>query len=212
MRSVLFVAAVAIVPAVAIAADDNRVHAKVGSTWAYTVTDQITGRKNISEQTVNEIKNDQIVLGFQIRGFNSHSIQTYDRNWNLIEGNGWKYDPNAGGGVSDSISVGDQRSTTPMASWQLQPEYSEPRPEKNENKVLSEDEVTVKAGKFDTYQIESVLRYNSPNQPLTVNVTTLTYWFAPKIDHWVKYTYEWRQDDRLVTKTSAELIEYKLKK
>jgi hypothetical protein len=47
--------------------------------------------------------------------------------------------------------------------------------------------------------------------PNAETVTKIVLWFAPRIDHWVKLQIETRNGGRLASKTSQELIEYKIK-
>jgi hypothetical protein len=78
--------------------------------------------------------------------------------------------------------------------------------------VVSTEPLSTKAGQFDTYRLEiTTAVHGSSNQPLSVSETKTVMWFAPKIDHWVRTEFEHRTDGHLLSKSSSELIEYRVR-
>jgi hypothetical protein len=170
------------------------------------LSDDIKGTKSIMESTLTELKDDERVLRFNVRGTVNYSVYAFDRNWNIVESPNWKYEPHLGTGVPNPLAVGSQSTTELLASRKQQGEWTEPAPATSEAKIAAVETVTTKAGKFETYRIETSATFSAAESE-----TNQLYWFAPKIDHWVKTQYERRSGGRLVEKTSQELIEYKIK-
>jgi hypothetical protein len=192
-------------------AEEQRTHAKAGSFWNYAITDEIKQTKWIGESTLTELKGDERVVRFNTRGISNNTIDVYDQNWNAMEARGWKYEPNLGTGVPSPLNVGSHSRTDVSASQQQQSGWSDPSPAIGEATITAVETITTKAGKFETYRVESSSKFSSPTAPLTEIEIKNIYWFSPKIDHWVKLQLEQRSGGRLVSKTSQELIEYKIR-
>jgi hypothetical protein len=194
-------------------ADEKRTHANAGSFWNYAVVDEIKQTKWLMDTTVTEVKEDEHVLRFNTRGNSNNTIQVYAQNWNLVESPGWKYEPHLGTGVPSPLNVGSQsRTDVSFIQQQQTGGWSDPRPGIGEARITAVETITTKAGRFETYRVESSSKFfPSPSAPLTETETKIIYWFSPKIDHWVKWQYEQRSGGRLVSKLSQELIEYKIR-
>jgi hypothetical protein len=187
-------------------AGEKRIHAKVGSYWNYTLTDEIKNTKSLLQLTLTEIKDDQRVVK------QNNSVLVYDENWNLIEGGAWKTEPHLGDGLPDGpLEVGAQSTAEATTSVQLSSGWTDPEPINCEQKITAAETVTTKAGKFDTYRVEDTCKFSNPAQPLTVIESKTTLWFSPRVDHYVKAQFEQRSDGRLAVKTNQELIQYKLR-
>ena len=192
-------------------AEEQRMHAKAGSFWNYAAADEIKQSKWIMESTLTETKDEERVVRFNTRGISNNTINVYDENWNLKEASGWKYEPHLGIGVPSPLNVGSQSKTDVSASQQQQTGWSDPRPATGEARITAVETIATKAGKFETYRVESSSKSSSTIAPLTEIETKYILWFSPKADHWVKAQVEQRSDGRLVSKTSQELIEYKIR-
>jgi hypothetical protein len=193
-------------------AEEKRPHAKAGSVWSYAVTDEIKATKSIVESTLTEAKGGERVLRYNTRGNSNYAIYVFDQNWNMVESPGLKYAPHLGTGVPDPLEVGSQSRTDISSSRQQQGgEWSDPAPVTGEAKIVAVETIATKAGKFEAFRIETVTKYSLPAAPLTEVETKETFWFVPRIDHWVKLQFERRSGGRLVLKSSEELIEYKIK-
>jgi hypothetical protein len=148
------------------------------------------------------------VIRFVTRGTSNTVINVFDPSWSLVESIDWKYDPNLGTGVPSPLEVGSQSKTDLSSSRKQQGEWSDPVPATGETRITGVETITTKAGKFETYRIEASSKFSSPNADIE---NKSTYWFSPKIDHWVRLQFEQRSGGRLVLKTSQELLEYKIR-
>jgi hypothetical protein len=193
-------------------AEEKRIYAKAGSYWNYSVTDEVKQTKSIVESILTESKGDERVLRYNTRGNSNYAIYVFDQSWNMVESPGLKYAPHLGTGVPSPLEVGTQSQTDLSSSRQQQGgEWSDSAPVTGEAKIVAVETIATKAGKFETFRIETVTKFSLPAAPLTEVETKEIFWFVPRIDHWVKLQFERRSGGRLVLKSSQELIEYKIK-
>jgi hypothetical protein len=59
-------------------ADEKRIHAKAGSHWNYTLTDEIRNTKSLAQQTLTETKDNQPNVNV------NNTVDVFDLNWNAI--------------------------------------------------------------------------------------------------------------------------------
>ena len=193
-------------------AEEERVHANVGSFWNYETTDEIKQTKLIFETTLTEANGDERVIRPNNRGQSASTVWVYDKNWNLAMLGAFKYQPNNGQGIPEPLQIGAKSKADVTFTQQLATGWTDPRPMTAQVEVISTENATTKAGQFETYRLEITTTVRgSPNQPLSVSETKTVMWFAPKIDHWVRTEFEHRTDGHLLSKSSSELIEYRVR-
>jgi hypothetical protein len=193
-------------------AEEQRVHAQVGSFWNYVNTDEIKGTKSILETTLTEVNGDERVIRPNLRGQNPGNVMVSDKNWNVVESGAYKYHPNNGQGIPEPLQIGSKLNVNVTFSMQSAAGWSKPRPLSVEAEIVSAETISTKAGEFETYRVEITSRlHGSPTTPLSVNELKIVGWFSPKIDHFVRTQTESRTDGHLIAKNSSELIEYEVK-
>jgi hypothetical protein len=180
--------------------------AQTGDHWTYELRDEITGDvKSTFLQTVLEATANEISVRATILGNPNNGFLTFDRGWNVINNGIWRYSPNDGTGIRTPLTVGKSWSvksndvnSTAGVTWRRS----------GTAKVLGQESITTKAGTFDTFRVQIALQVQNSNDPTKKLQVTQDTWYAPTIDHWVKRTFESRQDGRLREKNTVELIEY----
>jgi hypothetical protein len=189
-------------------AEEQRVHAQVGSYWNYLTTDEIKGTKSILETILTEVNGDERVIRTNLPDQNA---MVCDKNWNLIQSGAYKFHPNNGQGVPVPLQIGSKSQVNVTFNVQSAAGWSKLRPHSVEAEIVSAETISTKAGQFETYRVEITSKFRgSPTTPLSVN-ELMTGWFSPKVDHFVRTQIETRTDGHLITKNSSELIEYEMK-
>ena len=181
-----------------------------GDHWTYEVRDEITGAISATrENVVTEVTPTDISVRFKIVGTSNEGFQIYDRSWNLVSGQPWKYSPNDGTGIKAPLAVG---KTWNFRSNDVNAGAGTTWNRSGTSKVVGEETVTTRAGTFETFRIETTyLNRNVADPSRKAEVTTVT-WYAPAIDHWVKRTFMSRVDKHVRANNTVELVEYGRKK
>jgi len=180
--------------------------AQVGDRWTYELRDDITGDiKSTITNTVTDVSNSEIGTRTALLGSPNTGYQTFDRSWNLINNGTWRYTPNDGTGIRAPLTVGKSWSikstdfnSTAGISWKRS----------GTSKVLGQENLTTRAGTFDTFKIETTVQVQNTNDPTKKVQLVEQTWYAPAIDHWVKRTAVSRSEGRVREKNTAELVEY----
>jgi hypothetical protein len=131
-------------------AEEQRVHAQVGSYWNYVNTDEIKGTKSILETTLTEVNGDERVIRPNLRGQNPGNAMVCDKNWGVVEAGAYKYHPNNGQGVPEPLQIGAKSKANVTFSTQSAAGWSKPRPLSVEAEIVSAETITTKAGEFET--------------------------------------------------------------
>jgi hypothetical protein len=175
-----------------------------GDHWTYEVRDEITGEISAANTgVVTGVRAAEISERTKIAGV--ESLDVYDRSWNLISAGAWKYFPNDGTGIRMPLAVG---KTWTFQSNEVDAGKGHASIRSGTSKVLKQEPATTKAGRFETFEIETKFTARSVNDPTSKYETTLQTWYAPAIDHWVKRLFVSRSDGRLRDKITIELVEY----
>lgn len=180
--------------------------AKPGDRWTYEVRDDITGDlKTTRTSVVTEVSPTEIATRLTTTENKSGSPMLFDRSWNVIQGGPWKHAPHDGTGVSLPLEIGKTWSfrssdvnSVKGGSWKRT----------GTSKVVGREDVTTKAGTFDVFKIETSGTSQSANDPTRKIHVTQTTWYSPAINHWVKRTTTIRANQRLMDKSSIELVSY----
>jgi hypothetical protein len=179
---------------------------QVGDHWTYEVRDEITGEiKSTLTNTVTDTSGSEIGMRSSQLGNPNFGYQTFDRSWNLVYNSVWRYTPSDGTGIRSPLAVG---KTWSFKSTDTNSALSATWKRSGTAKVVAEESITTRAGKFDTFKIETSLQVQNANDPTKKIQVTQQSWYAPTIDHWVKRSVVSRSDGRVRDSSTIELIEY----
>jgi hypothetical protein len=177
-----------------------------GDRWTYDVTDDISGKLQLTRtDMITDVSKDAITVRFDVAGTGGSGTIVYDRAWDIVRADLFKYSPNDGTGVHLPLTVG--------AQWKFAIDVANTRNgatfrRTGNSKVVGQENITTKAGTFDTFVVETDFTGHNVQDPTLVNQTSWRTWFAPGIDHWVKRTILARQRGHVVSKSTVELTKY----
>jgi hypothetical protein len=180
--------------------------AQTGDHWTYELRDEITGDiKSTITNTVTDVSDSEISTRTALLGNPNSGYLTFDRSWDVTNTGVWRYTPNDGTGIRAPLAVGKTWSfkstdlnSTAGVSWKRS----------GTSKVVAQENVTTRAGTFDTFKIETSIQIQNANDPTKKIQAVQQTWYAPVIDHWVKRSYVSRSDGRVRDKNTVELVEY----
>jgi hypothetical protein len=180
--------------------------AQTGDHWTYELRDDITGElKSTITNTVTDVSDSEINVRVARLGNSNTGYQTFDRSWNVKNSGGWRYTPNDGTGIRAPLAVGKSWSfksndlnSTAGVSWKRS----------GTAKVVAQENVTTRAGTFDTFKIEISLQIQNANDPTKKVELVQQVWYAPTINHWVKRSAVSRSEGNVHDKSTIELVEY----
>lgn len=131
-------------------AEEQRVHAQVGSFWNYQVTDEIKQAKSVLETTLTEANGDERVIRANVRGQPSGFTWVFDKNWGAHTFGAFKFVPNNGLGVPQPLETGSKSKTKPTYSQQSAIGWSDPKPMDAGAEIVSTETTSTTAGQFET--------------------------------------------------------------
>jgi hypothetical protein len=176
----------------------------LGDHWSYEFRDNITGELKgtvtltVTDVTANDISIRSSNIGRTLAYF------TYDRDWNAQSSASWKYAPHDGTGVRLPLTVGK--------TWKIQSTDSGNRggsaKRSGTSKVVAEEKLTTTAGNFNTAKIETSINVSYPNNPGRKTQMTMTTWYSPSVNHWVKRTVKMTMDGRVRENSTVELVDF----
>ncbi len=180
-----------------------------GDNWTYKMMagDEITGKVTATrENVVTEVTPTTITVRFRkVGASNEDGFNVYDRSWNVVEARPWRYSPNDGSGIQSPLEIGktwlvktNNINGTTGSVWRRS----------GISKVVGQENITTKAGTFETFKIETTFTGTNVKNPMMKNEVTSTTWYAPAIDHWVKRTFVSRANNHLQINNVMELVEY----
>lgn len=177
-----------------------------GERWTYDVTDDIAGKlQSTRTDMITEVSKDAITVGFNVAGTDRSGTIVYDRSWDIVRADPFKYTPNDGTGVRLPLTVG--------AQWKFAIDAANTRNgvtfrRTGNSKVVGQESITTKAGTFEAFVVETDFTGHNVQDPSLVNQTSWRTWFAPAVDHWVKRSIVARQRGHVVAKSTVELTKY----
>ena len=180
-----------------------------GDRWTYEVTDEITGDvKHTATVDVVSVSDKEIVTRVTSRG-NERPLQVvYDRNWNRLDDEVWKYRPSDGSGIPAPLELGKQwRFDSKATHFQSGTAMRIT----GQSKVVTQEKITTEAGTFDTFKVESTIRQVNSNDQTKAAKVTATLWYAPTINRWVRKTYKMQVEGRVRSSNTEELADYSRK-
>lgn len=174
-----------------------------GDHWTYEVTDQISGALKLTRtDMITDVGKDEITIRYDVAGTGHAGSTIYDRSWDIVRNDPFKYTPNDGTGVRFPLTLG--------AQWKFATDVLNTRNgmtfrRVGTSKVVGRETVTTKAGTFDTFVIETDFTGRNVQDPTLVNQTSSRTWFDPDIDHWVKRSILLRQRGHVVSNDTVQL-------
>ena len=127
--------------------------ALVGDHWTYEVKDEISGAiKFTRTDMVTDISNNEIAVRVDFADPGRTSNIIYDRSWNILRSDPFKYSPNDGTGVQLALTTGSQ--------WKFAIDVVNSRNgltfrRVGNSRVTGQESITTKAGSFNTFVIET---------------------------------------------------------
>ncbi len=183
----------------------NMLPPAVGDHWTYELRDNISGDlKGDVTQTVTDIKGDEISIQSHALGAANSIYLIYDHLWDLKSNPLWKFAPNDGGGVKESMKEGqtwDFKATDlkdARAMWKRN----------GSTKVIGEESVTTQGGTFSAIKYETTVHIRGAIDPTKKADVVITAWYVPSVDHWVKRTEKLMSDGHVRNNTTVELVDY----
>jgi hypothetical protein len=179
---------------------------RVGDLWSYEVTDALTGSlKHVQSFIVVEINEKGITARTAFRGKRDPALSVYDVDWNRIDADGWTFRPNDGLGIPKPLKVGNEWRTDGNAKHLKSGTIFRTS---GVAKVVGQEQVTTRAGTFDSFRIEMAVRQvNTKDQTRSASLNYVL-WYAPAVNRWVKRTEVVRIEGRIRDSFIDELIEY----
>jgi hypothetical protein len=180
-----------------------------GDRWSYEITDEITGDlKQTTSIVVLSLSDAEINTRVTNRGALRPIQIAFDRSWNRLDDEAWRYKPSDGTGLQMPLLVGKEwRFDSQASNIQNGTTLSSA----GQSRVVAQEKVTTPAGSFDTFKVETKIRQvNSNDQTKTATVTT-TFWYAPSINRWVRKTQQMQIEGRVREASTEELTDYSRK-
>lgn len=180
-----------------------------GDRWTYEVTDEITGDvKETTTVNVVSVSDNEIVTRVTERGASRPIQVVYDRNWNRVDDDVWKYRPSDGSGIPTPLELGkewrfDSKATQFHSGTAMRIT--------GRAKVVAQEKITTEAGTFDTFKVESSSRQVNANDQTKDAKVSATLWYAPSINRWVRKTYKLQIEGRMRSSGTEELADYSRK-
>ena len=177
----------------------------VGDHWTYELHDEITGQlKNSSTVTITDVTASEIAVRVETPGYPSGYF-VYDHFWNTKNNGVWKYTPSDGTGVKLPLTVG--------ATWKFQGDdfYSTRGvsfKRTGSSTVVGQETITTSAGNFDAFKIETTINVRNANDSTKTAQSTMTTWYVPAVDHWVKRTFKQTSNGHVDNSYRMELVDF----
>jgi hypothetical protein len=187
--------------------DKQPVSVSVGDQWTYDQTDEITGNLTFTyTNTVATVTDKEITLRLTRRGDERRGLVVFDTSWNVLDDGVWKFKIKDGGeGFRLPLAVGKEWRVSETIQNLKTGEFLK---ETGKAKVVGEESFVTQAGTFDTFKIVADLREFATADPAKTQQSTLTTWYAPAINRWVKRATIVKGLGRLRTNFSEELVDY----
>lgn len=179
-----------------------------GDRWQYEVTDEITGEvTQATSVLVISVSDTEIQTRATSRALRPNQI-FYDRNWNRVDDDVWKYKPSDGTGIRMPLEVGKAwRFECNAVHFQNGVTVSTA----GQSKVVAQEKITTPAGTFDAFKIETTTRQVNAFDQTKAATFTATLWYAPTVNRWVRKTQKISIEGRVREANTEELTDYSRK-
>ena len=177
-----------------------------GDHWVYEVKDEISGTtKEPRKQMVTEVSKGEIAIHVEFGNSGRSNNLVFDRSWNMLRNNAYKFSPNDGSGVKLPLTLDaqwkfavDEINFTSGGTWKRT----------GNSRVTGQETITTKAGQFDTFIIETNVTTRNVKDPTHISEISMRTWFNPDVNHWVKRTIITRQQGHVFGNETVVLVEY----
>ncbi len=182
----------------------------LGDRWTYEVKDEISGVvKQTRTVVVTDISKKEIATRFDDAKTGRSGIITYDGSWNILNSSTARYSPNDGSGVELPLAIG---KTWKISGQSTNYQNGAVWRRSGDSRVTGQESITTKAGKFETFVIDSkVMNQNTKNPTQKTEILART-WYSPDVNHWVKRNLTIRQNGHTFQNDTTELTEFAHKK
>lgn len=177
-----------------------------GDRWIYELTDDITGeKKDEITLVVTEMNDTQIFVRATKKDKPGTLFSVFDKNWNLLNDDNWRKTPNDASGVRFPLAVGQEwRDKIVAQNLKTGTNFND----LTTSKIVGEEKITTKAGTFDAFKtVMQVVRVPIAD-PSRHTEFTLTIWYAPAVNRYIKRSSVVKQGGHLRDSTTAELVKY----
>jgi hypothetical protein len=180
-----------------------RAATQIGDYWHYDVRDEITGNVTRLDYVVTDITPEAIAVRFKDEDKPGPApFMTYDPTWAVIKRGRWRFLPSDGTGIPQRLVVGE--------TWSFEGDSIDSISQRERrrlmtSKIVDREALTTKAGKFDTYRIETSWHARDTQDPTLRFDYQLITWYAPTVNHWVKRASTFRTDGLLREQTTQTL-------
>jgi hypothetical protein len=181
---------------------------QVGNLWRYRKLDGFTNA-TLYEFThrIVEVNDREIVVQYQNNDSKNSSLQYYNHDWNILDSEGWKFDPYApilkfpmsnGLAWNQSFNATNNKSGVTFSSFM-------------NGRILALEKVTVPAGVFEAYRIERDIKRHTTDTNFNTSETHNITWYAPSVRKYIRVETTNSSNGRVRNKEIIELDCYQLK-
>jgi len=182
----------------------------VGDHWTYRITDEISGSVTSTRTVVvTELSKNEVTTRFDVTGTGRSGMIVYDRSWDVLSDDVFRYSPNDGTGVHLPLTAGAQWK---FAVDSVNSNTGATFKRTGTGRVTGKETITTKAGTFETFVVETAFTSRNVRNPARSSEIVLKTWFSPDVDHWVRRNAVVRNGGHLVRNETVELVEFGRKK
>lgn len=178
---------------------------KVGDIWKYRILDGFTNEPKfeINFRTVS-ISDSEITVRMTWKGNQNSRLAIFDRQWNMLDDGTAKWDPSRSE-FKFPMRVGE--------SWARRYQVTNIKTGAtsaciSDAKVAANEKVTVPAGTFDTFRLETEIECRSTGNDASLMKYAMKNWYSPEANRSVRQESQTFADGRVRDKSVVELIEY----
>jgi hypothetical protein len=178
----------------------------VGDSWKYRTLDGFTSETQFeASQRVVEINDREIVIELHNLSKDKTSLRYFTREWNAVDTDDGKYDP-----YYPEFKFPLDAGVTWSEKYTWLPITGVASSGYVKATVSAQEKVTVPAGTFNAYRIDREQEVRGNNENAVITSTHMTTWYAPAVRRFVRRDWTVTRDGRVRSKSSMELVEYKL--
>lgn len=183
----------------------NMSEVAVGDHWTYEVRDESEGKISLTEKViVTDLSDNKIATRIDFVNTDRFRGVIYDKSWNIFRDGPSRYSPSSATGIRLPLTL--------TAEWQAKVDQVSDDGFAwiiNVNShVTGQENVTTKAGTFQTYVIETAQVIRSTRYPKYTTQISFRTWFSPDVNHWVRRNVIRREDSLIIRNQTSELVEY----
>ena len=180
-----------------------------GDFWSYEVKDEISGNITYTRTiVVTDVTKTAIATRFNVARPGQFGSIEFDHSWNIVTSNAARYSPNDGTGFHLPLK--------PEARWNFAADVTNTNgltlKRAGSSRVTGTEQVTTKAGTFDTTVVETSFSTRNPAEPARKFETSVRTWYSSDVNHWIKRSTVAKQNGLAYESETIELVDYGRKK